>query len=123
MCFTINRTVKRPRNRYVYKVVRQSPRSKYLHSWWLTSFNYSPGLVTARGSIAEKDAYYSEAGIYAYLSKKEAVKNRHEGDIILRLQVDPADFLHQGSMWSCDTIVAYSKAIVLEKQTEVTWYD
>lgn len=101
MCILIDEKAKRPRNRFVYKLVyRSSP-----GVWVSPNYNgiYKRGRVYKSSAMAGEqtrhDASYSAlpytlAGVYVYLTKKRAEDNRQEFDVILKLEVLPEDWLY-----------------------------
>ena len=123
MCFQINEKAKRPRKKYVYKTLRLT-RNGYLESpIYLTS--WQPGEVKeAKGTsyyIASKFPPVKRAfkGIYVYLTYKDAAYYKSKYEVIVKLEVDPRDWIHtcyQGIR------ATYRKVKLLEEQPYIEFY-
>ena len=135
MCFTVNTKAKRPRRRTVWKVVKLHVNGS-LRSWIARTtlcYNY-PGSIIKRtprqaptsASTFASNRVLAQSGIYVYLSKSDAVERippawseDAAGSVLLKLEVDPADWLHT----SDDGVMAtYDKVTVAESQPEIEWF-
>jgi hypothetical protein len=100
MCFTVTFN-KAPRTKVVYKIVQDSGLSAIRTSTGLT---YCSGtLYQAVGRGERRIGRRSNGGIYVYLSKVSAEKTLKAeysggGHMIIKLRVDPKDFISGGTL-------------------------
>lgn len=135
MCFTVNTKAKRPRLRTVWKVVKLHVNGALRSEIARTTLCYNyPGSIikrTPRQAPTSTSGFASnrvlaQSGIYVYLSKSYAVKRTYPawtfdgaGLVLLKLEVDPADWLHT----SDDGVMAtYDKVTVAESQPAIEWF-
>jgi len=120
MCFEIDKGITAlPRQRVAYKVVRVAnigPRKNRLYSAskdYIETRAWTAGAVRRR-KPQEASTYLqyvlppslkAHSGIYVYLSRRDALlskryreelSRRNSQFVVLRVEVDPADFLHAG---------------------------
>jgi hypothetical protein len=132
MCFQIEKFASRPRSRIAYKIVTRTP-AGYLRSvtgkrfkpkgqYWSTpgaTVHRSKGPTSKEGNwgSGNKNAAH---GIYVFRTVKDA-KNMlwSPGQVILKVLVDPADWLHNDRYAG---VATYEKVTIAEDQPYLDWY-
>ena len=132
MCFRINHKAKRPRKKYVWKIVLlEYGGTALLKSPWYPNKAWQPGETQriARSAKTHNQSYYTghtfaRAGIYVYLDEDDALTSakRNWGNaVVIRLRVDPKDCLFSG-LWCKATVATYRAATPTERQPHIEWY-
>lgn len=128
MCFRIDRNADRPKRKYVYKVVQlrnHELRSvvQVSHTWYPGTFEIRKNAITSRGVFDR-----ANEGFYVYLNKADAENHANWGNychlVVLRLIVDPADWLHSEKTYAYDNprVATYRRVTVPENQPDVEFY-
>lgn len=121
MCFEIRQPQKPWRNRVAWKVV-QICGDGYVSSS-MRVFFWAPGEVVCKGGVywsPGRSVREARAGIYVY---------RHEPDplrlvsnfVVLKVHVNPADFLYHGVDYNLKQVATYKKVFVPENQPYIEW--
>lgn len=133
MCFRIDSEAKRPQQRVGYKVVKFT-RGHYLRSTMGSGQEWStPGATIrrSRGRTSKLSTWSPGRtachGIYVCERLKDARRLDYQVDeIIIKVLVDPADWLHSNDRWgndACSHISTYDKVTIAKEQPYLTWYD
>ena len=117
MCFRIDEKAVRPRQSVAWKVVHLKRdgtlESEFNHSSQGQKARWSTfGGVVRRGWGEKRDGVYAHSGIYVYLSEARAVQAAYDDyHCVLRVEVDPKDWLFSSCAKRPGTVATYSKVV------------
>jgi hypothetical protein len=127
MCFRIDFHATRPRKKIVWKVVelyRERVRSlmHYRHKWYPGTFEIRKNAVTSGGMFGR-----AREGYYVYLNREDAKRRlifAPDDYVLLKLEVDPDDWLHSERRYADDKprIATYRRVTVPENQPDLEFF-
>jgi hypothetical protein len=94
MCFPIKKDAKRPRNRYVYKLVERRWDNRGYTGPYYKTLEYIIDKVSSIKLRAKTQSLgRAHEGLYVYLTLDAARRERHLGARILKCEVSPDDWI------------------------------
>lgn len=134
MCFLVNEDAQRPQCIKAFKVVELTWNGYLKSLSYRTSYSYPGYAVRCNGTqytinsinFAKNGKRYANHGIYVYLDQRTAERALGKikyNRVILRVIVDPADWLVSSKKSLNSLLMAtYKKVIIDEDQPYLEWY-
>ena len=105
MCFWIDRNARRPRQRVAWKVMRLCYKRTggYLYSMnYYRHDKYTLGdTIVAKNETAFPEDVYARGGVYVYTDLAEAQRWNWTGCAIVKVYVNPKDWLQSSASFEC----------------------